>query len=260
MNIPVYQINAFINKVFAGNPAAVCPLEKWLEDSVLQAVAKENNLSETAFFIKEKNSYQIRWFSPITEVDLCGHATLASAFVIFNNFEKSSNQISFHSRSGKLVVVREDNNLLSMNFPSRPAKACWAPENLLEGFNIKPLEVLSADDYLVVFANESDIEDLKPDMEKLKQLDLRGVSVTAPGNEADFVSRFFAPKFGIDEDPVTGVAHCTLVPYWSGKLGKKDLHAYQISQRGGELFCRDLGDRIIIAGRAVKVSETTITI
>ena len=259
MNIPIYQIDAFSNRVFAGNPAAVCPLEEWLEDSALQAIAQENNLSETAFFVPEENGYHIRWFTPVAEVDLCGHATLATAFVIFNYLEPSLSEVNFSSRSGRLTVVRE-NELLSMDFPSQPPLPCEAPKELVNGLRKEPLEVLCSEDYFVLFSSEKQIRELNPDMGMLKKLDLRGVIVTAKGNKVDFVSRFFAPKFGIDEDPVTGSAHCALTPYWANKLKKKNLHAHQVSQRGGELFCKDCGDRVKISGRAVKFMEGSIAI
>jgi len=254
MKIPIYQIDAFSNRVFAGNPAAVCPIEEWLEDSVLQAIAQENNLSETAFFVPQENGYHIRWFTPVAEVDLCGHATLATAFVIFNYLDRSSSQITFRSRSGKLTVVQE-NELISMDFPSQPPVPCEAPKELLDGLKREPLEILCSEDYFVVFSSEKAIVELKPDMGLLKKLDLRGVIVTAKGDKVDFVSRFFAPKLGIDEDPVTGSAHCALTPYWAKKLNKKNVHAHQVSERGGELFCKDCGDRVVIAGRAVKFME-----
>jgi len=259
MKIPIYQIDAFSSKVFSGNPAAVCPLEEWLEDSLLQAIAQENNLSETAFFVPEGSGYHIRWFTPVAEVNLCGHATLATAFVIFSYFETSRSQVTFSSRSGRLAVVKED-ELLSMDFPSQPTVPCEAPKELLDGLRKEPLEVLCSEDYVAVFSIENDIIELNPDMGILKKLDLRGVVVTAQGNNVDFVSRFFAPKFGIDEDPVTGSVHCALTPYWANRLNKKNLHAYQVSQRGGELFCKDGGNRVIISSRAVQFMEGIITI
>jgi len=259
MKIPIYQIDAFSNHVFSGNPAAVCPLEGWLEDSLLQAIAQENNLSETAFFVPEGDDYHIRWFTPVAEVDLCGHATLAAAFVIFNYFNTSSGHVSFNSKSGRLTVVKEA-ELLAMDFPSQPPVLCEAPKELLDGIGKEPLEVLCSEDYVAVFLSENDITELNPDMAILKKLDLRGVIVTARGKNVDFVSRFFAPKFGVNEDPVTGSAHCALTPYWANKLNKKNLHAYQVSQRGGELFCKDNGDRVIISGRAVQFMEGSITI
>ena len=259
MKIPLYQIDAFSNHIFSGNPAAVCPLKEWLEDSLLQAIAQENNLSETAFFVPEGNGYHIRWFTPVAEVDLCGHATLASAFVIFNYFETSSGHVSFNSKSGSLTVVKED-ELLSMDFPSQPPVLCEAPKELLDAIGKEPLEVLCSEDYVAVFSTENDIVELNPDMALLKKLDLRGVIVTARGKNVDFVSRFFAPKFGVNEDPVTGSAHCALTPYWGNKLNKKNLHAYQVSQRGGEIFCKDCGKRVIISGKAVQFMKGSITI
>jgi len=259
MKIPIYHIDAFANRVFAGNPAAVCPLEEWLEDSVIQAIAQENNLSETAFFVPEEDGYRIRWFTPVAEVDLCGHATLAAAFVIFNYGDTSRSQITFRSRSGKLTVVKE-RGLLSMDFPSQPPVPCAAPKELVDGLGKEPLEVLCSEDYLAVFSSENDLIELNPDMGILRKVGLRGVIVTAQGKRVDFVSRFFAPKLGVDEDPVTGSSHCALTPYWANKLNKKELHAHQVSQRGGELFCRDCGHRVIISGRAVKFMEGSITI
>jgi PhzF family phenazine biosynthesis protein len=259
MKIPIYQIDAFSNRVFAGNPAAVCPLEEWLEDSLMQAVAQENNLSETAFFVPEKKGYRIRWFTPVAEVDLCGHATLAAAFVIFNYIGNSRDAVTFNSRSG-LLTVTTANELLSMDFPSQPPVSCEAPKELLDGLGKEPLEVLRSEDYMAVFSGQDDIVELHPHMRMLEKLDLRGVIVTAEGKDVDFVSRFFAPKLRIEEDPVTGSAHCALTPYWAKKLGKKDLRAHQMSHRGGELFCRDSGDRVVISGRAVKFMEGFITL
>lgn len=259
MKIPLYQIDAFTGHVFHGNPAAVCPFEEWLDDSVMRAIAQENNLSETAFFVKEGEDYRIRWFTPVAEVDLCGHATLASGFVIFNYLDPTINEVTFHSRSGPLRVGRTG-ELLSMDFPSQPPRSCSQPRELVYGLGGEPLEALCSEDYVVVFQSEGDIRGLDPDMEMLKRLNMRGVIVTARGDEVDFVSRFFAPKLGVDEDPVTGSAHCALIPYWSRRLGKHDLHAHQVSKRGGELFCADHGDRVSIAGRAVKYMEGTITI
>jgi PhzF family phenazine biosynthesis protein len=259
MKIPIYQIDAFTSRIFSGNPAAVCPLKEWLEDSLLQAIAQENNLSETAFFVPERGGFHIRWFTPVAEVDLCGHATLAAAFVIFAHLKRSSGEIAFSSRSGKLTVVREK-TLLSMDFPSQPPVPCKAPKALVAGLGSEPVEVLHSEDYVAVFSEESDIVDLHPDMGMLRELDLRGVIVTARGGNVDFVSRFFAPKYGVDEDPVTGSAHCALTPYWAGRLGKRELLAHQVSKRGGELFCRDCGDRVSISGRAVAFMEGSITI
>ncbi len=259
MNIPIYQVDAFTQRVFSGNPAAVCPLESWPDDAVMQSIALENNLSETAFFIHPKSGYHIRWFTPLAEVDLCGHATLATAFVIFTYFEKSSDELHFSSRSGELIVKR-NSDLFTLHFPAKPPMTCAPPKALLEGLVVEPIEVMRADDYFVVYSNEEQIIRLNPLMEKLKELDLRGVVVTAKGREVDFVSRFFAPILGVDEDPVTGSAHCSLVPYWSKKLGKNKLHARQLSRRGGELYCQNAGERVLISGHAVEYMQGRISI
>ncbi len=249
MKIPIYQIDAFTSELFRGNPAAVCPLDNWIDDKIMQSIAAENNLSETAFFIKEHGSYRIRWFTPTTEVDLCGHATLASAFVIFNEFDKDVQEIKFYSNSGELIVTK-DLDLITLDFPSLPPRKSDNPAKVVSAFNIEPIYVLQADDYLLVYESQEQIENIQTDLNLLKEIDLRGVIVTSPGNDCDFVSRFFAPKYGIDEDPVTGSAHCTLTPYWSEKLGKNKLHAKQLSKRGGELFCEVKNDRVNISGHA----------
>lgn len=259
MKIPLYQIDAFANRVFAGNPAAVCPLESWLDDALMQAIAMENNLSETAFFVPMGGGYHIRWFTPAAEVDLCGHATLASAYTLFTRMDSSKSEVTFQSRSGPLTVVREG-EFLAMNFPAQPPSACDPPGPLLEALGVKPLAVLRSEDYFVVLPSERDVKGIQPDMGLLGKIDLRGVIVTAEGAEVDVVSRFFAPKYGVNEDPVTGSAHCALIPYWSEKLGKKEITAHQVSKRGGELFCKDKGDRVVIAGRAVAYMEGVITL
>ena len=257
MKIKIYQVDAFTSEIFRGNPAAVCPLDKWLDDDLLQSIAMENNLSETAFFVPYEKGYQLRWFTPTTEVDLCGHATLATGFVLYEilNYEKPS--ISFKTRSGELIVAREG-DLLQMDFPALPLKPCPVPEALSAGLDREPMEVLVAEDYLVVYQNEQIIRTLTPDFRALKALDKRGVIVTAPGREVDFVSRFFAPGSGIDEDPVTGSAHCELAPYWSEKLRKTRLQAHQLSQRGGEVICQVKGDRILLFGAATLFMEGEI--
>lgn len=259
MKIPFYQIDAFTSSLFSGNPAGVCLLDDWLENATMQAVAAENNLSETAFLVPRNEDYKIKWFTPKVEVDLCGHATLASAFVIFNYVDKSRDTVCFDSASGPLTVKRNKDSL-SMDFPSDKLLPCPAPNELLDGLHIEPDEVLLSRDYLVVYDSEDKIKSLRPDMEKLSQLDRRGIIATAPGSQCDFVSRFFAPSVGIPEDPVTGSAHCTLVPYWANKTGKTQFHALQLSQRGGELFCKQMGDRVAIAGKAVAYLEGTIII
>lgn len=251
MKIPFFHIDAFTGTLFQGNPAGVCLLDNWPADSLMQHIAAENNLPETAFLVPAGDQYLIRWFSPLVEIDLCGHATLAAGHVILNDAAPHLAAVSFHSpRSGPLTVERH-NGLLRLNFPAQPPIPCAAPDNLLLALQIKPTEVLQSEDYLAVFDSPETIEGLSPDLELLKTLDLRGVIVTAPGKGVDFVSRFFAPKVGIDEDPVTGSAHCALIPYWKKRLNKERLHALQISARGGELFCQDCGDRVLISGKAV---------
>ena len=251
MKIPIFQVDAFTSELFSGNPAAVCPLESWIDDPILQSIASENNLPETAFFVRENDGYRIKWFTPTSEVDLCGHATLASAYVIFNEIDKSATDIRFYSKSGELTVTR-DSDLISLDFPSRHPKISDDSDEVVSAFNIKPIEVLEADDYLLIYDNPQQILDISPDLNLLKQLNWRGVGGAAKGSDCDFVSRFFTPKYGIDEDPVTGSTHCTLIPYWSEKLGKKKLHAKQLSKRGGELFCELNDDRVSISGRAVE--------
>ncbi|HYL73171.1 MAG TPA: PhzF family phenazine biosynthesis protein [Bryobacteraceae bacterium] len=258
LRIPVYQVDAFSSRVFSGNPAAICPLEQWLPDEQMQAIAAENNLSETAFFVRNGDGYALRWFTPKVEVDLCGHATLASAFVILNRLAPG-NSVRFETKSGTLVVTR-DGDLLSMDFPARPPAECAVHPQLLAALGAQPEMVLGARDYLVVYGSEDEVRALDPDMEMLKRIDRFAVIVTAPGKDADFVSRFFAPAKGVPEDPVTGSAHTTLIPYWSKRLGKKKLHAYQVSPRGGELWCEDRGERVTMSGKAVQFLEGTITL
>ncbi|MGA9750575.1 MAG: PhzF family phenazine biosynthesis protein [Acidobacteriota bacterium] len=249
LRIPFYQVDAFTSRLFGGNPAGVCLLESWLPAEVMQAVAAENNLSETAFLVKEGDGWGLRWFTPEVEVDLCGHATLASGFVLLKVLREAAGTVRFSTQSGPLAV-NEEGNLLSMDFPSRPGEPCQAPPRLLEGLGIAAAEVRRSRDYLVVVETEEQVRSLRPDMGRLAGLEALGVIVTAPGRTCDFVSRFFAPDAGVPEDPVTGSAHCTLVPYWSHRLGKKRLHALQVSARGGELFCEDRGGRVSIAGTA----------
>jgi len=259
MKNKVYYVDAFAEKLFSGNQAAVCPLKEWVPDDVMQSIAAENNLSETAFFTGSKGRYQLRWFTPVSEIDLCGHATLASAYVIFNHVDRPIKEVVFDTKSGVLKVKKEG-DLLTMDFPSQMPKECKAPFKLLSALNCKPVEVLKALDYIVVLPDESIVKYIEPDMELMKKLDLRGVAVTAKGKDADFVSRFFVPKYGINEDPVTGSSHCELAPYWSKKLGKKELRAIQLSKRGGEILCKDMGDRILLFGKAVLYMEGVINI
>ncbi len=257
MRIPLFQIDAFTGRLFGGNPAAVCPLEEWLDDATLQAIAAENNLSETAFFVPRGARYQLRWMTPTMEVDLCGHATLAAAFVILNDLEPSRDAVTFDTASGELTVRREG-ALLSMDFPARPPSPCEMREDLIAGLGPRPLEMLASRDHMAVYGSEQEVRRLQPDMEALARVEHFAVIATAPGREVDFVSRFFAPRAGIPEDPVTGSAHCTLIPYWARRLGKPRMHALQVSQRGGELWCELRGDRVVISGRAVRYLEGLI--
>lgn len=259
MRLVIYQIDAFTDRPFSGNPAAVCPLGDWLDDDMLQSIALENNLSETAFFIRDNKGYHIRWFTPLAEVDLCGHATLASAFVVFHVIEPDIKNLSFFSKSG-LLKVSQDQDLFCMDFPSQPPLPCDGSAGLIKALGKRPEAILCSEDYLVVYSDQEDVLTLAPDMALLKDLDRRGVIVTARGDDCDFVSRFFAPKLGVDEDPVTGSAHCALIPYWSTRLNKKNLHARQLSKRGGELFLEDRSERVIISGNAVKYMEGVIEI
>jgi PhzF family phenazine biosynthesis protein len=260
MRLPIYQIDAFADRVFAGNPAAVVPLDEWLPDATLQAIAAENNLSETAFFVRQGETYALRWFTPMVEVDLCGHATLASAYVVFRFLEPQRRRISFETRkSGTLVVWRQGDEL-AMDFPAWVAEPCEAPSGLAVALGRNPSEVLAARAYLAVYERESDVAAIKPDFAALKRLG-QAVIVTAPGGDGiDFVSRFFAPGVGLDEDPVTGGAHCQLIPYWAKRLGKRQLSARQISSRGGALSCGIEGDRVIIAGQGQLYLEGRITL
>jgi PhzF family phenazine biosynthesis protein len=259
VKIPIYQVDAFTSEIFSGNPAAVCILDRWLDNKRLQAVAAENNLSETAFLVKCDDGFEIRWFTPVTEVALCGHATLASAFVVFNYLEWAEDVVNFHSwRSGILPVVR-NKEFYEMDFPSQPPSKQEMPDGLVECLNHRPLELLgTATDLLVLLEDESSVRELKPNFPLLMQIEKRGTIVSAPGDDCDFVSRFFAPRAGISEDPVTGSAHCILIPYWAKRLGKKQLRARQVSRRGGELICEDRGERVSIAGKAVLYLEGAI--
>ena len=250
MSIPYYQVDAFADRLFAGNPAGVCLLLDWLPDATLQAIAAENNLAETAFVVPRNGHFDLRWFTPALEMDLCGHATLAPAHVIFQHLGYREAVVRFETRSGRLTVTREQ-DLLTLDFPARPASPCPAPADLIAGLGTTPVTTAKARDYLAVFESEATVRNLKPDMAALMRLDCLGIIATAPGEQCDFVSRFFAPRAGVPEDPVTGSAHCTLIPYWAERLDRSKMHARQISPRGGELFCEDRGERVGIAGRAV---------
>ena len=251
MKIPIYQVDAFTSKIFKGNPAAVCPLTKWLPEKVMQEIAKENNLSETAFFINKNNTFNIRWFTPVSELDLAGHPTLATAHVIIKELNFQLDKIIFKTEIGDTLTVTKEKNLFIMNFPSRPPELDKNIESVAEALGKKPLGLFRHRDAMAVFKNEEDIKSMKPSMDKLKKLDYPAVIVTAPGKKVDFVSRNFAPKLGIPEDPVTGSAHCELIPYWSKILNKKELLANQISERGGKLYCTHNEDRVTIGGEAV---------
>jgi len=261
MQLPIYQVDAFADRVFRGNPAAVCPLETWLPDATMQAIAAENNLSETAFFVREGSDYALRWFTPAVEVDLCGHATLASGYVVMRFLEPQRESVSFRTaKAGTLTVTRRA-DMLVMDFPTRPAVPAAAPPGLFAALGGTPREVLRARDHLVVYGSADEIAALAPDLAALAKVDCWAVIVTAPGdNGVDFVSRFFAPAQGILEDPVTGSAHCTLVPYWANRLGKTEFEARQLSRRGGALSCALDGDRVSIAGKAVLYLEGRIEV
>ena len=259
MQLKLYQVDAFASHVFAGNPAAVVPLDSWLDDAVLQAIATENNLSETAYTVPEGAGYRLRWFTPSAEVALCGHATLGTAYVLFKNGLAKGEAIAFETRSGRLGVRREGDELV-MDFPAVPCRPVEPPSALIEGLGCRPVEFYAGPDYMAVLRSEDEVRAVRPKFRALEALDLRGVIVTARGRRADFCSRFFAPKVGVPEDPVTGSAHCQLTPYWSQKLGKNDLRAHQVSARGGELRCVERGKRIEIAGRVVPYLDAMITI
>lgn len=250
MELPIYQVDAFTTAVFGGNPAAVCPLDEWLPDDVLQSIASENNLAETAFFTRQPDgAFHLRWFTPACEVELCGHATLATALVLFEELNEDMDMLRFQTKSGELRVKRVGDRL-ALDFPSRSPRSILPHPDLLPALGGAPVEVLAARDYLVRYRTATEVSALSPDMAGLMNIDKFAVIVTAPGIDCDFVSRFFAPAKGVPEDPVTGSAHCTLIPYWAAELGKTTLHARQVSKRGGELFCKLDGDRVEIAGHA----------
>ncbi len=246
----IYQLDAFTDKIFSGNPAAICPLDEWLSDEIMLKIAAENNLAETAFYVKQGEKYHIRWFTPTTEVDLCGHATLATAYIIFNYENYFEDVIQFFSpRSGNLMVSKKG-DLLTLNFPTDELKKVALTSELLDCFEIKPILAFKGKaDYMLVFENETDIQTIIPNLKLISNLKARGVIVTAKGNQSDFVSRFFGPTVGVNEDPVTGSAHTTLIPFWAERLGKTELSAIQLSERKGHLLCKFLGDRVEISGQ-----------
>lgn len=261
MRIPLYQIDAFAEGPFTGNPAAVCPLQAWLPDDVMQAIAAENNLAETAFFVPEGDGYRLRWFTPTVEVDLCGHATLASAFVVFGWLAPWRRSVTFQTEKAGPLTAGRDGDRLALDLPARPPEACAMSEALVAALGKRPSALLVARDYLAVYDSADDIAALAPDFAAIAALDRFAVIVTGPGPDGiDFVSRFFAPARGVDEDPVTGSAHCTLIPYWADRLGKSRLEARQLSRRGGALSCELRGERVTIAGRAKLYLEGTVSI
>ncbi len=253
MKLKIYQIDAFTDHIFGGNPAAVCILDDWLDTKVMQAIAQENNLAETAFIVQQNATYELRWFTPETEVDLCGHATLASAYVLYHYHGHLENTIRFYShRSGELLVQKANNNYMVMDFPSDKIVAIQGNTELNKAIGLTPERTIKGKtDYLLVYNSQEEIEQIEPNFTLLDKLDCRGVIVSAPGDEVDFVSRFFAPQCGIPEDPVTGSAHTTMTPYWSKVFGKTEMTAKQLSKRGGDLVCEYLGERVKISGKAV---------
>jgi PhzF family phenazine biosynthesis protein len=258
MKLQYFEVDAFASKPFKGNPAGICPLDRWLDDELMQNIAAENNLSETAFFVPRGDDYELRWFAPSVEIDLCGHATLASAFILFSELGCKGDKVRFYSKSGPLEVSR-NGDILTLDFPSRVPKPASIPDALIRGLGKKPVQILKARDYFALYESAEDVRTLNPDISLLGTLDEK-VIITAPGDDCDFVSRFFAPTAGVPEDPVTGSAHCTLIPYWSARLGKTKMFARQLSKRGGELFCELAGGRVLIGGKAVLYSRGQIEI
>jgi len=259
MELTLYHIDAFASKLFEGNPAAVCPLYSWLPDDKMQKIAFENNLSETAFFVQKGDGFHIRWFSPTNEVDLCGHATLASAYVLFHILDYDQNVIEFDSKSGILKVIKDDDNLI-LDFPAQPPTVSDISQEIINMLNITPIECLKSQDLIIVLNEENDVQAVEPDFDELKKFNLRGVIITAQSKKYDFVARCFFPGIGIPEDPVTGSAYTQLAPYWATKLGKDIFKVKQLSARGGELVCELYNDRVLISGKAVKYMEGKINI
>lgn len=252
--IPFYQLDAFTDRPFGGNPAAVCPLDAWLPDATMQAIAAENNLSETAFYVPEGDGYRLRWFTPKAEVDLCGHATLATAGLILGQLRPDMDTVAFETRSGRLSVARYGDRY-EMDFPALPASEAPMPDGLAEAIGVAPVGFLRAVKSMAVLKDEAAVRAVRPDFAYIRGMEGKGLIVTAPGDDCDCASRYFAPHVGIDEDPVTGSAHCTIVPYWSARLGKAEIHARQVSDRAGDLYCRDLGARVALAGYVRLVIE-----
>ena len=263
MELKIYQVDAFTDRTFGGNPAAVVPLREWLPDATMQAIALENNLSETAFFVPRDREnpgggFDLRWFTPLVEVDLCGHATLGTAWVLFNRLGHAAEAATFHTRSGPLTVTRDGDRLV-MDFPAQPPEPAEIGD-VAGALGVEPEAVLAAPYALAVLDSEETVRAVRPDFRRVAGLDIPELIVTAPGTDCDFVSRFFAPTGGIDEDPVTGSAHCILIPYWAGRLGKTEMFARQVSARGGALWCALRGDRVSIAGNAAPYLEGTIAV
>jgi len=260
MTIPYFEVVAFTDRPFAGNPAGVCLLpDEWLPDEVMQGIAAENNLAETAFLIERDGFLDVRWMTPAIEIDLCGHATLASAHVLFNHLGRPGDSVTFQSKSGPLKVEKKD-GLLVLDFPSQPARQCEPPPTLAAGLRATPREVMKQRDYFAVFDRAEEVIAIQPDLEIITKLDAQGVVITAPGSDCDFVSRYFAPAAGIPEDPVTGGAHCMLTPYWARRLRKTELRAFQASRRGGEMICRLVDDRVEMEGACVFYLEGEVEI
>ncbi len=251
MEIDIFQIDAFTSELFKGNPACVMPLDDWLPDELLLNIAKENNVSETAFFVKKNNGFYLRWFTPEIEMDLCGHATLATAHCLKNHLDYKENQVTFDSMSGELIV-KFNGDYIQMDFPHRKPINSELPRNIMDSLSIKPNKVLKSRDYILIYDDEEQIKNIEIDKDLFDKINLDpgGVVITSEGNESDFVSRYFIPQCSFFEDPVTGSTHCSLVPYWSQILKKNKLKSIQLSERGGEMFCEDLGNRVVINGKA----------
>ena len=257
MKVPYFQVDAFTERAFSGNPAGVCLLDRWVPEAVLQQIAEENNLSETAFLVGSGDAWELRWFTPTVEVDLCGHATLAAAFVIFTELGHTGSAVRFKTTSGELGASFAD-RVVMMDFPARPGQPCAAPPGLISGLGHIPREARKSRDFLALLGSEEEVRALAPDLPQLATLDCLGIIATARGRDVDFVSRFFAPRAGIAEDPVTGSAHCTLIPYWAEKLGKRRLIARQLSRRGGTIHCEMRGERVGIGGSAALYSRAQL--
>ncbi len=262
MRIPLYQVDAFTSRLFGGNPAAVCPLSEWLPEATMQAIAAENNLAETAFFVPQGDGYLLRWFTPTVEVELCGHATLASAYVVTRILAPERRSVAFDTLKAGLLVVTSDGDLLAMDFPAWPPEDKSADPRVLAALGARPVESFVARGRtLAVYDRAEEVAALRPDFAAMRRVEGADAIATAPGRDGvDFASRYFAPNYGVDEDPVTGSAHCVLTPYWAARLGKEQMTARQISARGGELTCTLRGDRVTIAGHAVLYLEGAITV